>query len=242
MRKAIPLALFATLIAAAYFHGADTAKTSPNWALNVTNIEACTCPMFCQCYFDTKPAAHTGHGSHGEGRYCRFNMAQKVNSGHFGKVNLAGVKFWVSGDLGEEFGDGDTDWAIVTFDPAVTKEQRDAIASILGHLYPVKWKNFSVASDAPLSWTATPERAEAQLDGGKAAQIILHRNAGMTHAPTVMTNLRYFGAPRNNGFVMMPNEIQTYKLGQNYFESKGTTGFMITYDISSKDVKSTKGM
>lgn len=241
MRKSLPLALFATLIAAAYFHGADNAKKTPHWAMNSTIIEACTCPMFCQCYFDTKPAAHTGHG--GEGRYCRFNMAHKVNSGHWGKVNLAGAKFWVSGDLGEEFGDGEADWAVVTFDPSVTKEQRDAIATILGQLYPVKWKGFSVGSDAPLEWKATPAHAEARLDGGKAAEIVLHRNSGMTAGPTVMTNLRYFGAPRNNGFVMMPNEIQTYRLGDKYFESKGTTGFMITYDISSRDVKTAaKGM
>ncbi len=31
------------------------------WALNATVIEACTCPMFCQCYFDSKPAGHHHH-------------------------------------------------------------------------------------------------------------------------------------------------------------------------------------
>ncbi len=240
MRKASIMVIAVTLIAVAHFRGADEKKAASNWAMNATIIEACTCPMFCQCYFDTKPAAHTEHGS--GGRYCRFNMAHKVNSGHMGKVNLAGAKFWVTGDLGEEFGDAEADWAVVTFDPSVTKEQRDAIATIVGQLYPVKWKDFSVASDASIEWKATPARAEARLDGGKAAEIVLHRNAGMTGGPTVMTNLRYFGAPRNNGFVMMPNEIQTYRLGNKYFESKGTTGFMITYDISSKDAKSTKGM
>ena len=31
-----------------------------DWAMNATIIEACSCPMFCQCYFTTKPAAHSG--------------------------------------------------------------------------------------------------------------------------------------------------------------------------------------
>ena len=35
----------------------------------------------------------------------------------------------------------------------------------------------------------------------------------------------------------MPNEIETYRLGDKAFEFKGTNGFMITFDIASKDIK-----
>jgi len=35
----------------------------PEWAANITVIEACSCPMFCQCYFSTKPASHHGGGN-----------------------------------------------------------------------------------------------------------------------------------------------------------------------------------
>jgi hypothetical protein len=44
------------------------------------------------------------------------------------------------------------------------------------------------------------------------------------------------GAPRNTGFVMMPNEVQTWKVGEKAFEFKGTTGFMINIDMSSTDI------
>ena len=60
----------------------------------------------------------------------------------------------------------------------------------------------------------------------------------MTTDPTIITNLRYFGAPRNTGFHLMPNEIEAYRVGPNAFEYKGTNGFMITFDITSKDVTS----
>ncbi|MCA1563661.1 MAG: hypothetical protein LC804_26565 [Acidobacteria bacterium] len=33
-----------------------------DWEMNATVIEACTCPMFCQCYFASKPAGHHEHG------------------------------------------------------------------------------------------------------------------------------------------------------------------------------------
>src|SRR3982750_3036996 len=41
------------------------------WAMNATITEACSCPMFCQCYFSTEPAGHAagheGHAAHGDG-------------------------------------------------------------------------------------------------------------------------------------------------------------------------------
>jgi hypothetical protein len=51
----------------------------------------------------------------------------------------------------------------------------------------------------------------------------------------VIKNLKYWGAPRNNGFVLMPNEVEAYRVGDKPFEFKGTNGFMITFDINSKD-------
>jgi hypothetical protein len=208
-----------------------------DWGMNATIIEACSCPMFCPCYFDTKPAAHqAGHAGHGSEHFCRFNMAYKVNRGHAGAVKLDGARFWIAGDLGAEFGDGETDWATVHFDPGVTPAQRQAIATVLGHVYPVKWKSFAVGEDAAVEWTASVDRAEARLGGGKLAEVVLRRNPGMTAAPVVISNLRYFGAPRNDGFVLMPNEIETYKVGPKAFEFKGTNGFMITLDVTARDV------
>jgi hypothetical protein len=35
---------------------------------------------------------------------------------------------------------------------------------------------------------------------------------------------------------MMPNELETYRQGDKAFEFKGTNGFMLTFDMTSKDV------
>ena len=206
------------------------------WSLDATIIEGCTCTMFCPCYFSTVPDAH-GHGAMAE-HYCRFNMAYRVNRGTFNGVALDGIKLWLAGDLGADFSKGG-EWVEVTFEPGVKKDQREAAAAILPHVYPVAWKSFTVGTDAAIEWQATNDRAEARLDGGRAAHIVLNRTPGMTADPVVITNLRYFGAPRNRGFVLMPSEVQAYRAGAKPFESKGTNGFMITYDITSKDVKTT---
>ncbi|HEU4387282.1 MAG TPA: DUF1326 domain-containing protein [Blastocatellia bacterium] len=239
MRKTLHAALVALLALAGGGPAAAAAKPAPSWSFNATIIEACSCPMFCQCYFATKPAGHSGRHDGMEEHYCRFNMAYRVNKGNYGGVSLDGAKFWLAGDLGGDFSQGKTDWVEVTFDPAVTKEQRDGIAAVLlGHVYPVKWNSVTVAKDAPLQWSASKDRAEARLDNGKAGEIVLRRNPGMTDDPVVIKNLRYFGAPRNEGFVLMPNEVEAYRVGNKAFEFKGTNGFMITLDITSKDVKS----
>jgi|SRR5215813_1303723 len=213
----------------------------PDWAFNATIIEACSCPMFCPCNFNsTKPAAHSGHGSHATEveHFCRFNRAFKVNKGNFGTTKLTGVKFWMAGDLGGDFSMNQMDWAVVTFEPSVTKAQRDAVVAILRYVYPVKWKSFTVATDAAMEWQATRERAEARLDSGKAAELVLNKFQGMTDEPIVIKNLAYDGAPRNDGYILMPDEIEAYNVGDKAFEFKGTSGFMITIDITSKDIKS----
>ena len=79
-----------------------------------------------------------------------------------------------------------------------------------------------------------------KLDGGKIAEVVLNRSPGNTDEPVVIENLKYWGTPRNDGFVMMKNEVQALRevpSGEKPFEFTGTNGFMITFDIKSDDVK-----
>lgn len=229
--RSLGLLLVLGVVCFFFIGAADQPKSAADWHMNASIIEACSCPMFCQCYFATSPAGHE-HGGHTE-HYCRFNNAFHVNKGHYGNTSLDNAKFWVAGDLGGDFSKGQTDWAVLTFDPSVTKEQRDGIIAVLGKLYPVQWKSFTVAKDQPMAWSASPAMAAATLDGGKAAEVKMLKMDGMTSDPVVIKNLRYFGAQRNDGFVLMPNTVEAYHLGDKPFEFHGTNGFMITFDITS---------
>ncbi len=209
------------------------ATEGDDWHFNGTVIEACSCPMFCQCYFNTEPASHASHGGD---HLCEFNMAYKVNEGHHGDTDLSGVKFWVAGDLGASWEEGVTEWAVVTFQPGTTDAQKAGVATALGHIFPFEWKSFAVAEDAEIEWMSGEGRAEAKLAGGEHAHIILNKHPGMGGETGVLENIAYFGAARNNGFKMMPNEVETWKMGDKAFEYNGTTGFMVTVDMSSDDV------
>ena len=237
-RVGIGLGLTALLVSLMFgerVRAASEVAGSPEWAMRATVIEACSCPMFCQCYFNTEPAGqHVGH--EGAEHFCRFNNAYRVDAGHWGDVSLDGAKFWLAGDLGGDFSKGMMNWAVLAFDPSVTPGQRTAIRTILDHVFPVQWASFTEGPDAPIDWQAAGETAQARLGGGRTAEIALKRAPGMTQDPVTISNLKYWGAPRNTGFVLMPNDVEAYRVGDKAFEFHGTNGFMLTFDISSNDV------
>jgi hypothetical protein len=237
MRQRILLSVLA-FCAAFYLAGAtrasEGAAPAADWSLNATIIEACSCPMFCQCYFNPAPAGH--HMEGGTSHFCKFNNVFKVNKGSYGSVKLDGAKFWVLGDLGGDFSKNQMDWARLYFDKSMTKEQRDAVAAIMGSVYPVKWNSFTTAEGTIDTWTYTKDAAHAALDGGKTAEVKLKRFPGNTSDPVVIKNLKYWGVPRNEGFVLMPNEVEAYRGADKPYEYKGTNGFMITIDMNSKDL------
>lgn len=219
---------------------------APNWNMNATAIEACSFPVFCQCYFNTSPAAHMdmdmGHGGHDQ-HFCKFNNAYKVNHGMYEGTRLDGAKFWIYGNLGDDFSQGKMDWAVVTFDNKTTPEQRKAIGEILPKLFPVTWNSLTTAT-GDIDWVAGKGAAHASLDDGKTAEVKLGTatlNPSMAGQPIVIKNLKYWGAPRNDGFVIMPNEVEALRTGDKAYEFKGSNGFMITIDMNSKDFEKKRG-
>ena len=209
-------------------------SATPQWKVNATVMEACSCPLMCQCYFNTKPA---GHGHHGmEEHYCRTNLAYKINTGKYGSETLDGAKFWLAADVGGDFSAGQTEWAVLYFDSSLNAKQREAVQIIFSNLMPVKWKSFQTAEAKIDRWEVNDDSAYATLNGGDAAVIQLKRFAGMTSQPVVISNLKYWAAPRNEGFLLMRNEVEAYRVGPKAFEFKGTAGLIITFDMNSKEM------
>ena len=69
------------------------------------------------------------------------------------------------------------------------------------------------------------------------AEVVLERNKqSNTDDPIVIRNLKYWGAPRNDGFVLMQNVVEAYRVGDKPFEFNGTNGFMLTFDMNADDV------
>src|SRR5262245_1793227 len=207
---------------------------SVDWAVNATIIDGCSCRLLCPCIFgSTAEVGTVGTHKHDGKTSCCFNAAFQVNKGNFGKTRLDGVKFWFAGDK------GDAKTVELTFEPSATKEQREGVRVFLSHFLPQKWTSLTEGPDARIEWTADATHAEARLDGGKAAEVTMSRFSGATgKGTTVIKNMKYFAADRNDGFHIMPVDKLTYRRGPKPepFESRGTSGWTITIDMDSKDV------
>jgi hypothetical protein len=221
----------------------ESATSEPDWSVTMTVMETCSCPVFCQCFFTGKPPVDCAMNMGGNDTmtFCRFNQAYRVNHGHFGSISLDGAMFWFAGDAGDDFAHPKLPWGVLLFDSSLTMEQRSALTAILHriHFYrPERWKSYEIGKSAFMDWFFTPDSAKASLDGGKTAEIVLRRlDGGMNDKPVTMNNMDYFGYPRNSGFLLMPNEVEAYRVGERAFEYHGTNGLVTTVEISSEDVK-----
>jgi len=235
MRRAFWVVLCVALVAAVALaqYGQPSEKkpaaaaAKPDFMITASYIEACSCDMFCPCYFNDHAT------SHGNEHFCRFNNVLRVDKGYYKQTKLDGVKVWLAGDLGGEWGKGKADWLVVTFDPSVTAEQQAAMKDILFQLYPLQWNVLGVDS-VPITWEVKGDTAHAKL-GNSKGEVILERFSGNNNdakQEVVIRNLKYWGAQSNNGFEMWKNKRHYYEGHGKKYEYSGTNGFRVTIHFS----------
>lgn len=200
---------------------AASTPTGPAWRMKADYVEACSCHLFCPCYFN----------KHAEHPYCEFNMAVLVREGYSGKTNLAGAKYWLTGDLGDEWGTAKkAKWVVVSFDPTTTKEQREALAPIILQTYGVEWGELKV-QEAPVEISKSGDIAEAKLAGGQMAHMKLKREPGSDGQGVVLKNVNYFGAQQNSGFEMYKSIEHRADVQGHKFSYSDRNAFLISIDV-----------
>ncbi len=224
MPRLLLLPLFALAASFIYFTSPAQEKTSkPDFDMTASYIEACSCDMFCPCYFNT----HATH--HMDAHFCRANLVLKVDKGYYKNTKLDGAKVWLANDLGSDWSTGKDSWSVVIFDPSVSKEQQAALADIVGQLYPIPWQKEAVQTAAFL-WTVDTKTgvAHAKMNNGKG-EVILERVKGdNSNHEVVIHNLKYWGAQSNDGFRMWKSKHEAFEGDGHKFSYDGTNGFLIT--------------
>jgi hypothetical protein len=199
------------------------------WQVRVQHIEACSCDLFCPCYFNDH-ASHQGTGEH----KCTFNEVGRVLKGKYGNTDLAGLKFWLSGNLGADWATkGQAEWLVATFEPKATKEQRDAMMVVLGKLYPVKWRSVQFDTSA-IAWTSSPDgkTAHARLANGKGEVTLTRATGADPNKPPQVANTRYFGATWNGPFSLYYSDHKYNGFGKS-FEVHHGNGFTFIWEETS---------
>src|SRR2546422_3298188 len=110
--KALPVVVLVLALAVSL----AAAPGEPLWRMKADYVEACSCHLFCPCYFSD---SH-GH-KHAEHPFCEFNMAVTFREGPSGNADLPGPKYWFSGDLREKWGtEKKAKWVKGSFPPKTT--------------------------------------------------------------------------------------------------------------------------
>jgi hypothetical protein len=233
MRRIPRLLLFPLLALAAsliYFTSAAQEKSSkPDFDMTASYIEACSCDMFCPCYFNT----HSTH--HMDEHFCRANLVLKVDKGYYKDTKLDGAKVWIAADLGSDWSTGKDSWLVVNFHPSVSKEQQAALGDILGQLYPIPWQK-SAVDTADFTWNVDKQAgvAHAKMNSGKG-EVMLERVKGDDPShEVVIHNLKYWMAQSNDGFRMWKSKHEAFEGHDHKFAYDGTNGFLITVHFSGK--------
>ena len=230
----LPLvALAASLI---YLTSSAQEKSSkPDFDMTASYIEACSCDMFCPCYFNTHSTNHMGMGGqHMDEHYCRANLVLKVDRGHYKNTKLDGAKVWIGSDLGSDWSTGKDSWLVVNFDPSVGKEQQAALLDILSQLYSAIPFQKKAVSNTAFSWDVDTKTgvAHAKMGDGKG-EVILERVKGdIPNDEVVIHNLKYWSAQSNDGFRMWKSKHEAFEGDGHKFAYDGTNGFLITIHYS----------
>jgi hypothetical protein len=216
-----------------YFSSSAQEKSSkPNFDMTASYIEACSCDMFCPCYFNTHSTNHMGE-HHMDEHFCRANLVLHVDRGYYKDTKLDGAKVWIASDLGSDWSTGKDSWLVVNFDPSVTKDQQAALGDILGQLYPIPWQK-KAAETATFTWNVDTKtgKAQAKMENGKGEVILERVNGDNPNEEVVVHNLKYWGAQSNDGFRMWKSKHEAFEGEGHKFSYDGTNGFLITIHYS----------
>ena len=220
MKLKAALLPFLLLLTGADPNNSPQATAAKHSRMKADYVEACSCHLFCPCYFN----------KHAEHKSCKFNMAVKVREGHSGATNLAGSKYWLTGDLGENWGtQKKADWVTVSFDPSTSKAQRDALAPLILNTYGLQWPELKV-QEAPIDIQQHGDIVEASLQSGKMAHMKLKREAGADGKGVVLRNIGYFGAQRNSGFELYKSIDHSANVNGHKFNYADRNAFLISID------------
>lgn len=233
--RLLVLPLFALGASLIYLSSPAQEKSGkPDFDMTASYIEACSCDMFCPCYFNDHATKHMTMGEHhAEEHFCRANNVLKIDKGYYRDTKLDGAKVWLALDLGSDWSTGKDSWLVINFDPDVTKEQRAALTDILGQLYFVPFQKKAVNA-AAFTWDVDTKSgvAHAKMNDGKG-EVILERVKGDNAShEVVMHNLKYWNAQSNDGFRMWKSKHEAFEGDGHKFSYDGTNGFLITIHYS----------
>jgi hypothetical protein len=210
-----PLALLVPLLAgcaATSSGGPESAAATTSWSMDARLAESCCCDAICPCIVGSPPTRG----------YCEGNRLVEIVDGHFGGVDLDGVRLNLTFRIGE--------WTQLYFDETTANEEQVAATEkllaeqksfLFGELFPSQRVPFEL------------ERGEDKLVYAvPAARTEIEVMRGANDEPVTVDNLNTF-----RDYVQYVSVVVDHRTKKeaNSFQHGGTNGFTARYRASSDD-------
>src|SRR5258708_8955921 len=110
MSRILMLPLFGLAASLIYFTSSAQEKTSkPDFDMTASYIEACSCDMFCPCYFNTHSTNHMDEHRM-DAHFCRANLVLKVDKCFYTDTKLSSANASLATSLGSDWSTGQDSW------------------------------------------------------------------------------------------------------------------------------------
>ena len=201
---------------------------SSAWEIRGEYMEACSCDFLCPCITknSTTPATY---------EYCKVALAFEVESGRYGAVSLAGVRFVLFAQSRAIMSEGD--WAAgLVVDSAASDEQTEAVAEIASgrvggppaHLLPLI-TDFRGVERHPIHFERSGHAYQVKIEGLLDQSIVGVESVSAPGECIVVDNVGHPVAKRLNLATAVRNVIRAFGIEWSG-EADQTNGHFAPFD------------
>jgi hypothetical protein len=189
---------------------ATSQNPTPNWHITATLAESCSCAVSCPCNFGGKP-------SHDP---CQGNRLVTITKGRVGDVDLSGVSFLFTWELGA--------WTDVTISDKVTDAQRAALDTVMPLAFGGMRRTQLKITKAPITMEMTDTRVRFSTPDSTVDMEVMQ---GDGDKPVKILNLP---SPLFQDYTQYRSTVHQHTSGDHTFSHSGTNGFTSTWEAGSR--------
>ena len=188
---------------------ATSPSAAPDWHIVATLAESCSCAVSCPCNFGGKPSHDPCHG----------NRLVTITKGYVGTVELSGVSFLVTWELGV--------WTDITISDKVSDAQRAALDTVLPFAFGSMRRTQLQITKAPITIDMTETRVRFSTPDSTVDMEVM---TGAGGKPVKVLNLP---SPLYQDYTQYRSTVHQHTSGGHTFSHTGTNGFTSTWEAGS---------
>jgi hypothetical protein len=183
---------------------------TPSWRLSATVAESCSCTISCPCNFGGSPNRMP----------CEGNRMISIDQGRYGEVDLAGVQFLVTFEMGK--------WSKIYVSDAVTPAQQQAVEALLPLAFAGFHKGMLSFSKVPITMEVTDARVRFSTPESAVDMEVVR---GFNGQAIKILNLP--GVAMQN-YTQFKSVSHTHASATHNWRHTGTNGFVSKMDVQSR--------